>query len=271
MGETEDFEITASFTKQLKFTDDLGREIRLEKARERVVSLVPSITETLVAIGKSEVIKGVTRFCIHPADIRRKATVIGGTKTIKTALIRKLHPDLIIAEKNENRKEQVLELATEFPVFVFDINTFEDGLRMIETCGKLLHSSAAFELAQRIRSNFSIFKKETTPTKALYLIWKKPWMAAGKNTFIGSMMEKAGLVSVVEKKYPEVSKSDFQKAEIILLSSEPYPFKERDKVELQKQYPDKKIIAVDGELFAWYGARMEKAVDFLLQMRNSRK
>ncbi len=236
--------------------DDLNRAISLENYPESVVSLVPSITETVVAIGKENVLCGVTRFCVHPDYIRQKKTVVGGTKTVKTDVIRSLTPGLILAEKSENPKDTVEELAKDFPVFVFDIHDFNKGLNMISTLGRLLNAPAAFDLKNKIENKFSSLKTENPQKKALYLIWKNPWMAAGRNTFIGSMMEKAGFVSVVDVGYPVISERDFENAEVILLSTEPFPFKPHDVENLKELYPQKEVILVDGEMFAWYGARM---------------
>ena len=246
----------------MTIVDDIGRKINLTGNPERVISLVPSITETVAEIGRGETLKGVTRFCVHPADIRKKATVVGGTKNPKLELIRELNPGLILAEKSENNKKQVLELAKQFPVFVFDVADFNSGLRMIETLGKLLNAEKAFSLKKEIEESFDKLKLKLPLKKALYLIWKKPWMAAGRNTFIGSMMEKAGFVSVVENGYPVVDDTVFEKAENILLSSEPYPFKQKDIAGLKQKYPRKNITLVDGEMFAWYGARMLKAAEY---------
>ncbi len=246
--------------------DDLGREIALAPFPGKIVSLVPSITETVVSIGKKDLLCGVTRFCVHPEQIRKEKTVVGGTKTIRTELVKKLNPHLVLAEKSENPKEQVLELAKEIPVFVFDILDFESALRMMERLAMLLDASEAIGIKEEIERKFALLPAKNPLKKALYLIWKNPWMAAGRNTFIGSMLEKAGFESVIEEGYPQVTENDFRQADVVLLSSEPYPFKAADAQKLKKEFPEKKIRLVDGELFAWYGSRMLQAADYFEQL-----
>ncbi len=246
----------------MKFFDDLNREIILKNPPKKIVSLVPSVTETIATIGKEDILTGVTRFCMYPAGIKKKATLIGGTKTVNVQSIHQLKPDLILAEKSENNKNQVLLLAQNYPVYVFDIKNIDDGINMIGKSGELLAAAKATMLQQQVRKTFDKLKPSMPLKKALYLIWKNPWMAAGRDTFIGSMMEKTGFVSILPSGYKQVNNEYFEKAEIILLSSEPFPFKEKDRLEIQKIYPDKNTILVDGEMFAWFGTRMLLAAEY---------
>jgi ABC-type Fe3+-hydroxamate transport system substrate-binding protein len=251
-------------------TDDLGRKMDIPANPVRVISLVPSITETVAVIGKEDVLAGVTRFCIHPPQIRKKVAVVGGTKNLDAGLIRKIQPGLILSEKSENNKKQILDIANEFPVYVFDITNFDAGLRLIEVCGKLFSAPAAFRLINKIKQSFAKMEAVEPLKKAVYLIWKKPWMAAGKNTFIGSMMQKAGFESVVRKDYPVIDDEIINKADVIMLSSEPYPFTERDVGKLREKFRNKTVMLVDGEMFAWYGARMLKAAEYFLTLNPKR-
>jgi len=247
----------------VKIRDDLGREIIIDKVPENIVSLVPSITETVAALGFEKQLKGITRFCKYPENIKQTATPIGGIKNIDITKIKALLPDLILAEKDENNKEQVLELSLYFPIYVFDIRNYNHGLQMIKTLGKLFWQNAlANSTVNNIEAAFAKIKKPVKFHKTLYLIWKKPWMAAGRKTFIGSIMAKAGFDNCIQGTYPEINEKEFQKADMILLSSEPYSFSTKEHNELIKKYPKKKILLVDGEMFAWPGIRMLKAAKY---------
>jgi ABC-type Fe3+-hydroxamate transport system substrate-binding protein len=229
---------------------------------------VPSQTELLYHLGLADEVVGITKFCIHPNEWFRNKTRVGGTKTVNIEKVRALKPDLIIANKEENVKEQVEQLQQVAPVYVSDINTLEDALQMITTIGELTHtSSKAGNLTAQIENSFadlsSSVAQQSTPINTAYLIWKDPYMAAGGDTFIHDMMKRSGLNNVFANipRYPEVSIAQLLSAncQLLLLSSEPYPFKEKHIAELQQQLPQTKILLADGEMFSWYGSRMLQA------------
>ena len=174
-----------------------------------------------------------------------------------------LQPDLIIANKEENVKEQIELLAEKFPVWLTDVNNYNDALQMIADLGKITQSSEkANSISQSIQEQLSapIFNKKR---KAVYLIWKSPFMTIGGDTFIDSMMQKAGFENTFHHltRYPEIELETIANSdcEIVLLSSEPYPFSQKHVDEMQVALPNKKIIIVDGEMFSWYGSRMLKS------------
>src|SRR5438045_3812357 len=138
-------------------------------------------------------------------------------------------------------------------------------MHMIEQVGNLVgETSRAAALKSEIEDRFKNVK-QFQPKRTLYFIWKNPWMAAGKNTFIDTMLSKIGLANCVGlERYPNLSAEEIKKLspEIILLSSEPYPFKEKHVQELQLISPHSKILLVDGEMFSWYGSRLLKAPDY---------
>jgi ABC-type Fe3+-hydroxamate transport system substrate-binding protein len=251
-------------------TDQMNRMIRLEKIPERIISLVPSQTELLVDLGLEEKLVGITKFCIHPDHIFRNKTRIGGTKKFDFNKIRELKPDLIIGNKEENEKSQIDLLAKEFPVWMSDIFCLEDTFEMFRQIGMMTGSiSRAEELVKNIRSGFNSLKCEFQFNRVLYLIWKEPWMAAGKKTFIDEIMSLAGFNNIIsESRYPELTSEQIKtmNPEIIFLSSEPYPFKENHIVELNVICPQSKIILVDGELFSWYGSRLLKTPEYLAEL-----
>ncbi len=233
----------------------------------RIVSLVPSLTETIAALGAKNALAGVTRFCKYPEDIRREVDIIGGTKDFHNKMIISLKPDVVVAVKEENDKKRILKLAERLPVVLFDIVHMEDALNMMDMLGKLLDKEKeAGQMVGEVKIGFALIQKRLPKRKCLYLVWKKPWMAAGKETFINEMLGIAGFENVTEGRYPEITAEDFTKADVILLSSEPFPFKEKHRMEIQKQFPNKKVLLVDGEMFSWYGSRMLKAGEHFLSL-----
>ncbi|TXF77656.1 ABC transporter substrate-binding protein [Chryseobacterium sp.] len=227
----------------------------------KIISLVPSITETLFDFGltDSEVV-GRTKFCIHPEDSVKKVTVIGGTKNLNIEKIRSLKPDLIIANKEENEKLQVEELEKEFKVWVTDIKNLRDNENFLQKLGTLLNKEeTAQNYVQKIRTVFGNLSKEPSK-KTAYLIWKAPYMTVGNDTFIHHILEQLGFDNIFknQKRYPVISIEEMQSAEYLLLSSEPFPFREKHMAELQSEIPTAKIILVEGEAFSWYGTPLLK-------------
>jgi ABC-type Fe3+-hydroxamate transport system substrate-binding protein len=246
---------------------------QLKTPPSRIISLVPSQTELLHWLGLETETVGITKFCIHPAEWFRNKIRVGGTKTIDIQKIRDLKPDLIIANKEENVKEQVESLAAEWPVWLTDVNTLEEALNMIHNIGDLTRtSSIANELITQIKNQFENTQL-VSPLPAAYLIWREPYMTVGADTFISDMMLKAGFNNVFDSRsrYPEITVQDIKhsSAEFLMLSSEPYPFKQSHITELQHHLPDVKIVLVDGEMFSWYGSRLLLAPAYFQQLRRS--
>ena len=236
----------------------------------KIISLVPSITETLFDFGltENEVI-GRTKFCIHPEDEVKNVAIIGGTKNLNIEKIISLNPDLIIANKEENEKLQVEELQKEFKVWVTDIQNLEDNEKFISEVGALLKKEKlALEFNQNINE---IFKNnsEKESVKVAYLIWKNPYMTIGSDTFIHEILEKLGFENIFKngKRYPEISLEEMKKADYIFLSSEPFPFQQKHIDELQKELPNQKIILVDGEAFSWFGTHISKCADYYKKLQ----
>lgn len=227
----------------------------------KVVSLVPSITEALFDLGltENEVI-GRTKFCIHPSEKVKNVSVIGGTKNINIEKVKALQPDLILANKEENVKEHVEALMNDFKVMVTNVENIEDNYYLLKTLGKLFNKE---EKAQCF--NLKIYDvlheaKINSNIKVAYLIWKNPYMTIGSDTFIDKILGEIGFENIFKdrKRYPVIETEDLAEAEIIMLSSEPFPFKEKHIEELRVFYPDKKIMIVDGEAFSWYGTHLAK-------------
>lgn len=245
------------------FTDQCGNNITLPNPPRRIVSLVPSQTELLCDLGLDIEIVGITRFCIHPAHWRFQKTIVGGTKKFRFEVIDRLQPDLIIGNKEENDKESIEVLAERYPIWVSDIVTLSDAYAMIRSVGDMTNrADKATQIIHSIEEAFRSLKKRPAK-KVLYLIWKNPWMGVGAKTFIHSMLETMGFQNVLlhKPRYPELSNEEMiaLAPEVILLSSEPYPFKEKHQEELQALFPMSKIMLVDGEMFSWYGSRLIQA------------
>jgi ABC-type Fe3+-hydroxamate transport system substrate-binding protein len=241
------------------YIDQMGRTVELPASPRRIVSLVPSITELLYTLQLEEQVTGITKFCIHPDNWFREKTRVGGTKAIKASVIHELKPDLIIANKEENVKEQVEELAQHYPVWVTDVNNLGDALEMIEQIGAITNtSSAATRLASQINSAFSKLQTTSHQPRTGYLIWRNPYMTIGKDTFIHDMLGRCGFINIFghTTRYPAIDTWQLAQCELLLLSSEPYPFQQKHIDELQAMVPNTKIILVDGEMFSWYGSRL---------------
>lgn len=241
----------------------MGHEVVVTFPPKRIVSLVPSQTELLFDLGLGSALAGITRFCVHPASLCRQVPKIGGTKKLDLPGIRALDPDIIIGNKEENERLQIETLQHEFPVWMSDIHDLEDALQMMEQLGELLdRRQQAQQLTGRIRQSFSAWQGRGEGRKVLYLIWRKPYMGAGKNTFIDTMLRYCNLQNVLEaERYPRLEPEMISRLhpDCIFLSSEPYPFKEKHIGEFRSLCPEARILLVDGEIFSWYGSRLLKA------------
>lgn len=254
------------------FTDQMKRQVAVQHPPKRIISLVPSQSELLVDLGLKEELVGITKFCIHPEGIAQTRTRIGGTKLLKMERIEELQPDLIIGNKEENEQGQIEELAERYPVWMSDILTLEDSLEMVGTVGRLVDREAqATTLVKELRDSFAGLERWERPLRAAYFIWQKPYMVAAGGTFINEMMVYAGLENVFghRQRYPVIALEELAavQPEVILLSSEPYPFKEKHWPAFQEICPKVVIKLVDGELFSWYGSRLKHTVQYFLKLR----
>jgi ABC-type Fe3+-hydroxamate transport system substrate-binding protein len=245
------------------FIDQMNRSVEVVWPPQRIVSLVPSQTELLYDFGLQNEVVGQTLFCIHPAQMHNSKPRVGGTKNFNLDKIAALNPDLIIGNKEENEQAGIEELSKLYPVWMSDIQTLNDSLEMIRQIGALVNREIEAQfIASKIQQSFNSISEINHPkSEILYLIWRKPWMAAGHDTFINDMLNRLGFNNVVqpfESRYPEITTEQLQQLqpEIIFLSSEPYPFKDKHIEELKAVCPEATIMLVDGELFSWYGSRL---------------
>jgi ABC-type Fe3+-hydroxamate transport system substrate-binding protein len=240
---------------------------------QRIISLVPSQTELLFDLGLDSEIVGITKFCIHPADKVKSKALIGGTKTIDLDRIHALRPDLIIANKEENTREEIEELQRHYPVHITDIITISEALNMIREVGALVgKESEAETMADQIKTTLITLPDNGQQQTVAYFIWRKPYMVAANDTFIHTMLETAGFRNVFANRtrYPAITPADLQTAQpdLIFLSSEPFPFSEKHIDEFRTICPSAKILIVDGEVFSWYGSRLLRSSVYFRNLHN---
>lgn len=243
----------------------MGFKVTLSTPPKRIVSLVPSQTEFLHSLQLDEQVCGITKFCIHPEHWFHTKRHVGGTKRFDFDTIDKLNPDLIFGNKEENYLEGIQKLRERYPVWMSDIFILDDALDMMTQIGVLTgRDSLAASIVSQIREDFRRLIPART-IRVLYLIWRKPWMAAGRDTFIHDMLSRNGFENVVQgSRYPELGDEAIKDLapDLVLLSSEPFPFKENHISELQSITPRSKISLVDGEMFSWYGSRLLYACNY---------
>ena len=258
-------------------TDQLNRTLIFKNYPRRIISLVPSQTELLFDLGLRDEVVGITKFCIHPEEWFGTKEKIGGTKNLNLKKIYSLKPDLIIANKEENEESQINTLMKDFPVWISDIHTLEDALFMIDEISCIVNKKKkGDDLINKIILKFETLKaKKKKLISCAYLIWKNPIMTVGFDTFISEMMHYAGFKNIFSGKvrYPQVTSKDLKSTnpDLVILSSEPYPFKEKDLSEFKKLMPMSEVILVDGEMFSWYGSRLLKAPSYFSKVRGKIK
>ncbi|MBL0743250.1 ABC transporter substrate-binding protein [Chryseolinea lacunae] len=252
------------------FFDQRHKIISFSFPPRKIISLVPSQTELLADLGLHDEVVGITKFCVHPAAWHNSKTHIGGTKNFNFDVIDRLQPDLIIGNKEENYREGIEVLEEKYPVWISDIVSLDDARVMMRSIGEITdRPSRALEIVKGVNEAFAQVKKYDNAS-VLYLIWKKPWMAAGSNTFIHEMLTTLGFTNSAEllPRYPVLSSEEIRelKPDFIFLSSEPYPFQEKHIDELRQLCPASNILLVDGEMFSWYGSRLLKAPAYFNQL-----
>lgn len=257
-------------------TDQMGRSLTVPKQPKRIVSLVPSQTELLYSLGLADSVVGITKFCVHPHDWFKNKKRIGGTKKVNFKAIKALNPDLILGNKEENSVEDIKSLSEEYPVWMSDIFNLDDATQMIESIGLLTNTKlTANDIIRSINKGFSQLDQSLTdrPT-VLYLIWQKPHIAVGRNTFINDMIERSGFTNYLQNpdsRYPEIDLDQLgdPKPDLVFLSSEPYPFNEEHLIELKAQLPNTTPILVDGEMFSWYGSMLTRSSEYLHNLKGT--
>lgn len=258
------------------FTDGIGNKHNFDEVPQRIVCLVPSITELLVDLGLEDALVGVTKFCVHPYHLKSTKTIVGGTKQVKKEVVSSLKPDVIIANKEENTLEIVQDLQEIAPVIVTNIITIDEVMDMISLFGllfnKRMESQKINDKLDFLLRDFMRWVSPLPEMKAAYFIWADPYMVAGDDTFINEMLRLSKFTNVYSSRgrYPEVEIKKIRlegDPEVVFLSSEPYPFKDEHAFELGRFTHHAKTIFVDGEMFSWYGSRLLKSFDYFKEIR----
>lgn len=232
----------------------------------RIVCLVPSITELLCDLGLSEQVVGRTGFCIHPWETVKTIPKVGGTKDLKFDKIRELEPTHVVVNVDENRKEDAEALAEFIPnIVVTHPLGLRDNLDLYRQMGKEFDREAEAEaLCDRFEQ--ALRRVDDRPEqRVLYLIWKDPWMTISPETYISRTLELFNWRTVpatTDERYPEVDLADVD-VDRVLLSSEPFHFKEHHVPEVEELVPGAKVSLIDGEMTSWYGSRAIAGIDYL--------
>jgi ABC-type hemin transport system substrate-binding protein len=241
---------------------------------ERIVSLVPSLTEALFALGLGDRVVGVTDWCVHPQDRVAALPRVGGSKAPSIERILELRPDLVIANREENRRQDVERLESAgIRVWVTYPRSVGDGARLLRELAGLGAAPGAVEAVVVPVERALVAALEHRPSQATRIfcpIWKRPWMAVGGDTYADDLLALCGGRNVfaerTQRRYPIVEIADIVSArpEVILLPDEPYAFGPRDVEELAAlDVPaahDARIHLIDGTLVSWYGPRIERAL-----------
>lgn len=250
-------------------------------SRPRIVSLVPSLTELLCELGLRDSLVGRTGFCIHPRESLRTVPKVGGTKDVSIERVRELAPTHLVVNVDENEKPTVDALAEFVPeVVVTHPIAVDDNRALIERFGRLFdREQAAAQLVERFDAALAALRaRRFAPLPVVYLIWKDPWMTVSANTFIARMLAEAGMQVVAPRgaRYPAIE-IDWMRdsgARAILLSSEPYRFRDRHAADLARQLsadgsrPAPACLTIDGEMTSWYGSRAIAGLRYLLEFRD---
>lgn len=255
-----------------KLRDQIGQLVQLDSIPTRIVSVVPSQTELLCDLGLKDAIVGITKFCVHPINLKSQKQVVGGTKNLNTETIAKLCPDLILANKEENTQKDIAVLKKRIPVYVSNVENLDDVYGFVRDLGLLTEKNTeASMLIERLEFAYAELHKiamNLSPKKAIYLIWKDPYMAAGADTFISKMMEYCGITNALadeneeQFRYPKLEIEEIKNLnpDIVLFSSEPFPFKPEHIRSLENE-TGLRGLYVDGEIFSWYGSRILHLLD----------
>jgi ABC-type Fe3+-hydroxamate transport system substrate-binding protein len=269
-------------TNEPELVDAAGTRHEVAAAGARIVCLVPSITELLFDLGLQTNIVGRTGFCIHPKDLVRKVSKVGGTKTIDVPRIKRLHPTHLVVNIDENPRGLVEEIARFVPhVVVTHPRAPRDNLDLYRLLGGIFSRE---EQAEALCRRFEHAYDEVATIgaawprqKVVYLIWKAPWMTVSADTYIARMLATVGWDTVAPNsnaRYPtlDLTPESLAKVDFVLLSSEPYSFRERHCVEILDALPEgshTRVALIDGAMTSWYGSRAIEGLTYLREFRES--
>ncbi len=261
--------------KRETLADAFGVQHAPASAHARIVSLVPSITELLFALGLGDQVVGRTHYCIHPAPLVAPLPSVGGTKKIRHARLQALQPTHVIVNIDENPRELAERLIADgLQVIVTHPLTPEDNVSLYRLIGGIFNRTVEAEaLAARFERILVELRQVAWPRRrVLYLIWRKPWMGVSRDTYIARMLALVGWETLPDEsksRYPELAldKALLDAADLILFSSEPYRFLPEDLEIFARNYhyPLEKLRLIDGEMTSWYGSRAIRGLRYMAQ------
>ena len=242
----------------------------------RIVSLVPSITELLCELGLADQLVGRTGFCVHPKEVVRKIPKVGGTKSVNLEKVRALRPTHVIVNVDENRKETADALAEFVPkVIVTHPLGPLDNVALFRQIGDTFERKREAEsLCARFDSAYrNVLAKSFRKQSILYLIWKDPWMTVSRDTYVSRTLALFGLQTLPDSaaaRYPKISLAEswLQNVDLVLLSSEPYRFQEKHRDQIRNTL-NKPARLIDGEMTSWYGSRAIQGLRYLVDFSSS--
>ena len=244
------------------FRDILGRQFDFRTPPRRVVSLVPSLTETLFDLGAGDSVVGITDFCIFPVGLDRPR--LGGTKTPSLARIRQLEPDLVYVNLEENLKRHADEISTFAPVFATEPKTVDDVGSLITLLGSIHQCE---NRASELREQLTASREPHTAFSFVVPIWKKPWMWCGGDTYVSNLVESVGGRNLLrdQPRYPTIDRDEVLSLDpdIVFLPDEPYLFTEADGEQLRGMTSARIVGPFPGHLFTWHGTRTIEGLRFL--------
>ncbi len=238
-------------------------------ARGRLVSLVPSLTETLFEIGSGDAVVGRSDYCVRPEPRIGEVPTVGGTKTADPEKILACKPDLVLANQEENDREVVARLEKWVPVFVTFPRSVADTMALCRDLGRLLETPGGERLAEEIARELRAVAR-AGPARPLYtltFVWRRPWMVAGPNTYVSDVLARCGAENVLSeagRRYPTVSPDEIRalNPDLFVLPDEPFRFTPADARGLERTFGARAVI-LDGSLTNWFGARTRLALQRL--------
>ena len=250
--------------------DALGRSFDFSDAPKRIVSLVPSLTETLVDLGVGANIVGLTSYCIFPPGLRERVANVGGTKNPKIHEIRELRPDVVYMNLEENLRRHAEAIEEFAPVVTSEPKSVGDVGSLILQLGAIHHrEGAAATLVRILDEQVRLARAAAKSFTFAVPIWKGPWMWCGGDTYVSHLVETIGGTNVFAElsRYPTVTLEDAiaRKPDVIFLPDEPYAFSEADAIELRQSFEGRIVGPFEGHLFTWHGSRTIHGLRFLLK------
>ncbi|MBL7993946.1 ABC transporter substrate-binding protein [bacterium] len=258
----------------ITITDSSDQKIKFFESPKRVISLIPSITETLFDLGVGDAVAGISKYCIHPAEAVKGKRNVGGQKNPDFDEIAEIDPDLIILNREENKPEHIDYLSRRYKTWITYPKSVSDAEQLLLELGHVFGAeSKASEFAEQIRNSVKQLRSNRmTKLRTLYLIWRNPWMSINHDTFIHQVMDIHQLENVYRdhaQRYFNVTAEDIEAAnpDVIILPDEPYHFLEKHKHEFShlavSAVKNERIFLADGTYFCWYGSRTAKASRYI--------